>query len=170
MATSAAVLRRRAQHSARCLRASRTHFHRARPDELQPQDLLPEHRRWRSLPRLPLIDDRFASGADASGQAVLCESEPTTKRPQLLVVVVRDRRQGSWTDLLPGEAAVVESHESLGGRARGQTPRPARHGLDGEVRVEPAGADGGLQRADVDVEFLGQLIERQPFVLSQVMR
>ena len=97
------------------------------------------------------------------------EPEPTTNRPQLLVVVVRDRRQGNWTDLLPGEAAVVESHESRGGGARGQTPRPAKHGLDGEVRVEAAGPDGGLQGTDMDVEFFGQLVEWQLLVLSLVI-
>jgi hypothetical protein len=37
------------------------------------------------------------------------------------------------------------------------------------VRVESAGPDGGLQRSHVDVKFLGQLVERQPFVLSLVM-
>lgn len=128
-------------------------------------DLLPEHWRWRSL-RLPLADGGFAGGPDALGQAALREPEPTTKSPQLPVVVVRDRRPGSRTDLLPGEAAVVQSHESLGGRGRGQTPRMAKHGLHREVRVESAGPDGGLQRADVDVELLGQLVERQSLLLS----
>jgi hypothetical protein len=37
------------------------------------------------------------------------------------------------------------------------------------VRVESAGPDCGLQRADVDVEFLGQLVKRQSLVLSLVM-
>jgi hypothetical protein len=36
------------------------------------------------------------------------------------------------------------------------------------VRVESTGPDRGLQRSHVDVEFLGQLIERQPLVLSLV--
>jgi hypothetical protein len=37
------------------------------------------------------------------------------------------------------------------------------------VRVESASPDGGLQRSHVDVEFLSQLAQRQPFVLSLVM-
>jgi hypothetical protein len=38
------------------------------------------------------------------------------------------------------------------------------------VCVESAGSDGGLQRSDVDVELVGQLIERQQLGLSRVMR
>jgi hypothetical protein len=37
------------------------------------------------------------------------------------------------------------------------------------VRVDSAGPDGGLQRADVDVEFLGQLVKWQLFVPSLVI-
>jgi hypothetical protein len=37
------------------------------------------------------------------------------------------------------------------------------------VRRESAGPDGGLQRADVDVKLLGQLVKRQSLVLSLVM-
>ncbi len=37
------------------------------------------------------------------------------------------------------------------------------------MRVEPAGPDGGLQCTDMNVEFLGQLAERQPFVLPLMM-
>ena len=142
---------------------------RARADELQPCDLLPQHGRWCSLPRLPLIDDSFASGADASGQAVLCESEPTTKIPQLTVVVVRDRWQGRRAGLLPAEPAVVRGHELLGGGAGGQTPGPTKHGLHGEVGRKSSRSDGGLQCADVDVEFLGQPAERQQLRLVRMM-
>jgi hypothetical protein len=38
------------------------------------------------------------------------------------------------------------------------------------VCVESAGSDGGLQRSDVDMEFVGQLVERQQLGLSLVMR
>jgi hypothetical protein len=138
-------------------------------DQLEPHGLLPEHRRWCSLSRLPLIDDGFASGADASGQAVLCESEPTTKSPQLLVVVVRDRDQRSRTNLLPAESAVVPGHELLSSEARGQSSGPTKHGLHGEVRVEPASSDGRLQRAKVNVQFFGQLAERQQLRLLRMM-
>ena len=37
------------------------------------------------------------------------------------------------------------------------------------MRSESAGPDGSLQRTDMNVEFLGQLAERQPLVLSLVM-
>lgn len=134
-------------------------FHRARPDELQPHHLPPEHRRRCPLPRLLLIDDGFASGADASGQAVLRESESATKGPELLIVVVWDRRQGSRTDLLPAESTVVCGHELRGGTRR-QSSRPTKHGLHREVRDEPAGSNSGLQCANTDVEFLGQLVKR----------
>ena len=97
------------------------------------------------------------------------QSEPTTKGPELLVEVLRDRWQGSGTNLLPAESAVVHGHELLGGGARGQSPRPAKHGLHGEVGRESAGPDGGLQRADVDVKLPSQLVERQLLVLSLVM-
>jgi hypothetical protein len=70
---------------------------------------------------------------------------------------------------LPAESAVVRGHEFLGGGARGQSPRSAKHRLHGEVRRESAGPDGGLQRADVDVKLLGQLVKRQSLVLSLVM-
>ena len=115
------------------------------------------------------MNDRFASGADAAGQAVLRESEPTTKRPQVLVVVVRNCRQGSRTDRLPAEPAVVRGHELRGSGACGQTPGPTKHGLHGELRRESACADGGLQCAHVHVKFLGQSAERQQLRLLRVM-
>jgi hypothetical protein len=37
------------------------------------------------------------------------------------------------------------------------------------MRVESARLDGRLQRTDVDVEFLGQLVQQQPLVLSPVV-
>jgi hypothetical protein len=113
--------------------------------------------------------DGLASGADAAGQAILRQSEPTTKRPELLIVVVRDRWEWSRTDLLPAESPVMRGHELLGGRARGQSPGPTKHGLHGEVRRESAGPDGSLQRADVDVQLFGELIERQQIVLPPVV-
>lgn len=115
------------------------------------------------------VNDRLSSRADAPGQVTLRQPEPTTKSFEWLVVVVRDRRQGRRTWLLPAKPTVMSGHEPLGGRARHHSPRSAEHGLHGEVRVESAGPDGRLQRANVDVEFLGQLVERQPFVLSLVM-
>ena len=33
--------------------------------------------------------------------------------------------------------------------------------LDREVGVESAGPDSGLQRAEMDIEIIGQLVERQ---------
>ena len=94
------------------------------------------------------------------------ESEPATKGPEQVVVVGRNRRQGSRTRLLSAESAVVRGHELLGGGARGQSPRLANHGVDREVRVESAGPDGGLQGAEMYVEFLGQLGEGQQVGLS----
>ncbi|HEX7484653.1 MAG TPA: hypothetical protein VF332_00755 [Vicinamibacterales bacterium] len=38
------------------------------------------------------------------------------------------------------------------------------------MRVESAGSDGGLQRSEVDVELVGQLVEGQQLSLSRVMR
>ena len=37
------------------------------------------------------------------------------------------------------------------------------------MRVESAGSDGGLQRANVNVKFFGQLAERKQFRLLRVM-
>jgi hypothetical protein len=37
------------------------------------------------------------------------------------------------------------------------------------VRLKSARSDGGLQRSDVDVEFLGQLVKRQRLIMSLVM-
>lgn len=102
-------------------RISGAHFRPARIVTFQPQDALPEDRRRCSLPRLPLVDDGFAGRANASGQAVLRESEPTTKGPELLFVFVRDRRQGRWTHLLPSEPSVVSGHEPLAGRPRDES-------------------------------------------------
>jgi hypothetical protein len=61
----------------------------------------------------------------------------------------------------------VRGHEPLGGDTRGQSSRPAEHGLDREVRLESSCSNGGLQRAHVDVEFLGQLGERQELNLMR---
>ena len=38
------------------------------------------------------------------------------------------------------------------------------------MRVESARSDGGLQRSDVDVELVGQLVERQQLGQSCVVR
>ena len=129
----------------------------------------PQRRRGGSLPRLPLVDDGFTSGADASSQAVLCESEPTAKNPQSLVVVVRDRRQRSRADRLPAEPPVVPGHELLRGGSRSQSPGPTEHGFHGEVCRESARPYGGPQCADVNEEFLGQLVKRQSLFLSLVL-
>ena len=95
----------------------------------QPFNTFPKYWRRLSLARLPLIDDGFSGRANASGQARLRESEPRTKGPKLLVVIVRDRRQGRWTHLLPSKPAVVRGHELLGGGPRGQSTGPAKHRL-----------------------------------------
>ena len=121
-----------------------------------PQNLLPQDRRRCSLSRLPLIDHGLSGRADASGQGVLREAEPTSKGSKPLIVVGRNRRQGRRTRLLPAESAVVRGHERLSGGARGEPLGPAKHGLHGEVRVESAGPDSGPQRSDVDVDGLGQ--------------
>jgi hypothetical protein len=125
----------------------------------QPQDLLPKDRRRRSLSRLPLIDHGLSGLANASGQGVLREAEPTAKGSKLLIVVGRNRRQRRRTRPLPAESPVVRDHELLGGCAGGQSSGPAKHGLHGKVRFESAGPDGSLQRADMNAEFLGQLNE-----------
>jgi hypothetical protein len=122
---------------------------------------LPEDRRRRSLSRFPLIDNGFAGGANAPGEAVLREAELATKAAEALIVVGRNRRQGRRARLLPAESAVVRDHELLRGGARDQPSRPAEHRLHGEVRFESAGPDGSLQRTDMNAEFLGQLDERQ---------
>jgi hypothetical protein len=64
---------------------------------------------------------------------------------------------------------VVCGHEPLGGGPRGGSQGPAKHGHHSQVRLESARSDGGLQRSDMDVEFLGQLVKRQRLVVSLVM-
>jgi hypothetical protein len=134
----------------------------------QPQ-ALPKDRRRRSLPRFPLVDDGFARGADAPGQAALRELKLTTQRPYVLGVVLRYGRQGGRTDLLPAEAAVVRRHELRGGGPRGQSPWSTKYGLDGELRSQSAGSDGRLQCPDVHVKLLGQFAESQQLGLMHVM-
>ena len=85
------------------------------------------------------------------------------------VVVPRNNWERRGTDDLPGKAPVVHGHEPFGGSACGQSPRPAEHGLHGEVCRESPGPNGRLQCADVDVEFPRELVERQQFVLPLVM-
>ena len=67
-------------HRRRC--GSRAQFGAAPSAAFEPQDALPQDRRRRSLPRLPLIDDRVAGGGDAPSQAGLRESKPPTQRTQ----------------------------------------------------------------------------------------
>ncbi len=135
----------------------------------QPQNLLPKDRRRCSLSRLPLIDHGLSGRADASGQSVRREAEPTAKGSKLLIVVGRNGRQGRRIRLLSAESAVVRGHELLRRGAGGQSSRPAKHGLHREVGLESSCSDGGLQRADVNAEFLSQLAERQQFMLSLVV-
>jgi hypothetical protein len=64
----------------------------------------------------------------------------------------------------------MRGDEPLAGRPRGESDGPTEHRLHREVCVESAGSNGGLQRSDVDMEFVGQLVERQQLGLSRVMR
>jgi len=108
-----------------------------------------------------LVQDGLSGRANASGQGVWREAEPTAKGSKLLIVVGRNRREGRRTRLLSAESAVMRDHELLRRGARGQSSRPAKHGLHGEVRLESSCSHGGLQCAHVDVEFVGKLIEWQ---------
>ena len=98
-----------------------------------------------------------------------CVNPSRRRTARSLVVIGWDGWQRSRADCLPAESAVVRVHELLGGGARGQSSGSTKHGQHGEVRRESSCSDGGPQRADVDVEFLGQLVERQPLVLSLMM-
>jgi hypothetical protein len=63
----------------------------------------------------------------------------------------------------------MRGDEPFAGRPRGESDGSTEHRLHQEVCVESAGSDGGLQRSDVDMEFVGQLVERQQLGLSLVM-
>jgi hypothetical protein len=64
----------------------------------------------------------------------------------------------------------MRGDKPFAGRPRGESDGPTEHRLHREVGIESAGSNGGLQRSDVDMEFVGQLSEGQQLGLSRVMR
>ena len=68
---------------------------------------------------------------------------------------------------MAGEAAAVESLNRSAAAGVAKCRGRPNTDVAEEVRVESAGVDGDLQRADV--EFLGQLAERQQLRLLRVM-
>jgi hypothetical protein len=107
-----------------------------------------------------LVDDGLPGRANALRQRILGQSQSTTKARQLLIIVVWHRHERGRTRPLRGEPPVVGGHEPFAGCPRGESHGPTKNRLHREVRLESSGPGCGLQRSDVYVEFLGQLVER----------
>jgi hypothetical protein len=71
--------------------------------------------------------------------------------------------------LLAAKAPVVGRDEALTGCPRGEPYRASKDRSDAEVRIQPTRASGRLQRSHMNLEFAGQLAERQQLALSLVM-
>ena len=63
---------------------------------LKLMDSLPEKRRWRAFPRLPLIDDGLTGGADQARESSLADVEVSAQRFELHVIVLGNGGPGQW--------------------------------------------------------------------------
>ena len=63
----------------------------------------------------------------------------------------------------------MDRHEPFASCACGEPDGPTKGRPHGEVRLQSSGPNCGLQGPDMDVEFLGKLIERQSLVLSRMV-
>ena len=63
---------------------------------LQLLDPLPEQRRRRTFPRLPLVDDGLPGGADHARESRLADVEASAQRCELHVIVLGNGGPGQW--------------------------------------------------------------------------
>ena len=92
-----------------------------------------------------------------------------TQDPQPRIVVGRHHRQGRRTRRLSGESPVMRGHEPFARGECGEPERSTKDRLHREVCLESSRPDCSLQCPDMDVKFLGKLVERQRVVLSCMM-
>ena len=97
------------------------------------------------------------------------QAHPSPQRSYVLIIIVRNGRQGKRAHLLPAEAPIVPRDELVPCGSRGVANWASEGRPHAEMRVEPAGARGPLECPQVHVKFPGELIKWQELVLSLVM-
>ena len=109
----------------------RSRFRSLRQTLVEHGDSLPEQRRRRAFPRLPLVDDGFPRRAHQRGQLRLAQSARATHRTNLRGVVAWNAGPGQW------RTTIIWAD-------RPPKVRPPKRSGSGGSRTSPKAAEGRL--------------------------